>query len=162
MSKKEMEEQELFHSKASPTKIEHPIHHKKEGDNAALNLQFNSLATRLKILEERYSTSRKKFEVTEQNIIESDRSHEEELRLLSDNILDVKRSMKDLVEKVSLLSDEIKGFVDKNEFTVLERYVEFWNPLDFVTRKEINDFLRKKFHPKKKTVQKEKIISDLQ
>ena len=56
--------------------------------------------------------------------------------------------MKDLADKVNLLTDEIQGFTNKNEFTVLKRYVEFWQPLDFVTRKEVNDFLRKKFHKK--------------
>ncbi len=127
------------------------LHQDKEAALKEVNVQLNDVSTRLKILEERYGTLRKKFEVTEQNIIESDKGHYEEITLLGDGVLDIKRSMKDLVEKVSLLGDEIQGFVSKNEFTVLRRYVDFWQPLDFVTRKEVNNFLREKFHPKKTT-----------
>ena len=142
-----MTEPQLFPNQPNPK--EHIArNNKNDNSTRAMNIQLNDATTRLKILEERYGTLRKKFEVTEQNIVESDKSHYEEIRLLNENVLEVKRAMKDLADKVNLLTDEIQGFTNKNEFTVLKRYVEFWQPLDFVTRKEVNDFLRKKFHKK--------------
>jgi len=111
--------------------------------------KLNDISTRLKILEERYVTLRKKSQMTEQNIIESDKDSFDELRLLNDNLLEVKHSLKNLVEKLSLLSDEISSFASHDEFKILERYVNFWNPVDFITRKEVNDFLRRKFSGKK-------------
>jgi len=67
------------------------------------------------------------------------------MHLLNDSLLDVKRTLKDVLEKISLLSDEITNFVHRSDFITLQRYVEFWEPIDFVTRKEVNEFLRRKF-----------------
>lgn len=139
-----MAEPQLFPNQPDPE--QHVAQHKgKETAMQPVATRVNDIATRLKILEERYSTLRKKSQLTEQNIIESDKSNFNEIRLIQENLLDVKRSVKNLTEKLSLLTDEITTFASQNDFTVLRRYVDFWQPLDFVTRKEVNDFLRKKF-----------------
>jgi len=117
-------------------------------ENSENSPKLNEIATRIKILEERYVTLRKKSQLTEQNIIESDKTNFDEIRLLEDNILEVKHSIKEMVEKLSLLNDEISSFASKTEFKILERYVGFWQPMDFVTRKEVNNFLRKKIDNK--------------
>ena len=64
----------------------------------------------------------------------------------------MKKTLRDLTEKVSLLSDEVLNFAKKNDLQVLERYISYWNPMDFVTRKEVNDFLRKRFGEEKHPV----------
>ena len=108
-------------------------------------LQLNDVATRLKVLEERYSMIRKKTQFAEHNIINLEKETSQELRLINDDILDVKKDLKEVREKLSLLVDEIEHFTPLNDFRPIAKYVEFWNPMDFVTRKEVNDFLRKKF-----------------
>lgn len=139
-----MSDPQLFPNQPKPE--EHVARHSgKEAATIPIASTLNDVATRLKILEERYGTLRKKSQLTEQNIIESDKNNFNEIRLLQDNLLDVKKSVKDLAEKVSLLADEVSSFASKNEFKVLERYISFWEPMDFVTRKEVNDFLRKRF-----------------
>lgn len=139
-----MVEPQLFPDQPDPE--QHVAQHKgKETPLQPVATRVNDIATRLKIIEERYSTLRKKSQLTEQNIIESDKNNFNEIRLIQENLLDVKRSVKNLTEKLSLLTDEISTFASKNEFTVLQRYVDFWQALDFVTRKEVNNFLRKKF-----------------
>lgn len=142
-----MAEPELFPNQPDP-EMHVQEHKNKETTLQPVATKLNDVATRLKILEERYNTLRKKSQLTEQNIIESDKSNFNEIRLLQDNLLDVKHAVKELTEKVGLLTDEITSFASKNDLKVLERYVGFWEPMDFVTRKEVNDFLRRKFHEK--------------
>ncbi|MCF7798932.1 hypothetical protein K9M74_03440 [Candidatus Woesearchaeota archaeon] len=143
-----MAEPKLFPD--SPTPEEHVTKHQnKEESLQPINTKVNDIATRLKILEERYITLRRKSQLGEQNLIDTQKDHFEELQLLNESLLDVKHTIRDVTEKVSLLSDEISRFATKNEVTILQRYVEFWEPMDFVTRKEINDFLRKKLGAKK-------------
>ena len=105
-----------------------------------------TLSTRLKILEERYTILRKKIQVTDQNIIELEKNQYAETQLIDEDVLEIKSKLKELVEKLELLNDEMKHFADRREFTVLKKYIEFWQPMDFVTRKEVNDFLRKKLN----------------
>lgn len=103
------------------------------------------MATRLKILEERYVTLRKKSQLSEQNIIEAEKEHFSEMQLLNENLLELKKTLKDVLEKISMLGDEVNNFAKKTDMITLQRYVEFWEPIDFVTRKEVNNFLRRKF-----------------
>ena len=138
------EEPELFPNQ--PNLDEHVDKHQKEDSPFAPKIvKVTDVATRLKILEERYITLRKKAQLSEQNIIEADKEHFEEMRLLNDSLLDLKRSLKGVLEKISMLSDEVGNFAYRTDMITLQRYIEFWEPIDFVTRKEVNDFLRRKF-----------------
>ena len=107
--------------------------------------QLNEIATKLKLLEERYGVLRKKSQLSEQNLVELDKEQFSELRIVQERVTDLKRQVKTVLEQVSALSDEMQGFVKKEEFVPLQRYVELWQPIDFVTRKEVNSFLRKRF-----------------
>ena len=139
-----MAEPQLFPNE--PNIQEHlNAHQTKESGMQPIALKLTDIATRLKLLEERYGTLRKKSQLAEQNIIEADKNNFQEIHLLNESLIEVKRGVKELSEKMSLLSNEVEHFADKNDLKVLERYVEFWEPSDFVTRKEVNDFLRKKF-----------------
>ncbi|MCA9477604.1 MAG: hypothetical protein KC535_00470 [Nanoarchaeota archaeon] len=147
-----MVEPELFPNQPDPK--EHVARHKNEGtkedakEMALAGSQLNNVATRLKILEERYGTLRKKSQTTEHNIVEVEKNHYDDLRIINDDIAEIKLKMRDIFEKVSMLSDEIENFASRNELKVIQKYVEYWQPVDFVTRKEVNDFLRKRFHQK--------------
>lgn len=146
------DEPQLFPNQPSPE--EHVQAHKGDAPSPfePQAVGLNEIATRLKILEERYSTIRKKSLVAEQNIIESDKEFYEDIRLINDSIMELKHSLRDLAEKVGLLSEEVNNFATRNEFNVLDRYVSFWEPMDFVTRKEVNDFLRRRFRQEPKAV----------
>lgn len=121
-------------------------HSKKDSKEMELaGSQLNNVATRLKILEERYSTLRKKSQTTEHSIIEVEKNHYDDLRIINDDITEIKHRMREIVEKVSLLTDEVQNFAPRNELDVMRKYVEYWQPMDFVTRKEVNDFLRRRF-----------------
>lgn len=67
------------------------------------------------------------------------------MQLLNDSLLDLKKSLKQVLEKISMLSDEVDNFAKRTDMITLQRYIEFWQPIDFVTRKEVNNFLRRKF-----------------
>lgn len=116
----------------------------KEAKENIVNI--STISTRLKILEERYTILRKKSSVTDQNLIHVEKNQYDELRLLNDDILKLKTKLKDAMEKLELLTEEVGNFADRRELQVLKKYVEYWEPMDFVTRKEVNDFLRKKFN----------------
>lgn len=148
-----MAEPELFPNQ--PNIQEHVQRHKNDKsskdakEEAFVGSQLNNVATRLKILEERYGTLRKKTQTAEHNIVEVEKNHYDDLRIINDDITEIKHKMRDILEKVSLLNDEIQNFASRNELQVMQKYVEYWEPVDFVTRKEVNDFLRKRFHEKK-------------
>lgn len=120
---------------------------KPKVEDTGINISnISVLSTKLKILEERYATLRKKIQNTDQNLIQSQKDEFHEFKLLNDDLVNLKMNLKNLNEKISLLDEEVNNFADKRDFMILEKYVNYWQPMDFVTRKEVNNFLRKKFN----------------
>ncbi len=107
--------------------------------------EIQEVAGKLKLLEERYNILRKKSQLDEQNLIELDRNQFKEIRLLQEKMLNIKRSIKEINEQVAILNQEFQEVVKQRDFVPLKKYVDLWQPMDFVTRKEVNAFLRKKF-----------------
>ncbi|MBU1198204.1 MAG: hypothetical protein KKF46_07450 [Nanoarchaeota archaeon] len=138
-----MVEPTLFPREVSPEK-----HIKKQSADADLfgriSKTVNSVAANLRILEERYSTLRSKSQVSEQNIIELEKELSTDIKSISEDVVDLKREVNDVKDKIRLISNEIKNLANKNDFKVIERYLDMWQPMNFVTRAEINKLLAEK------------------
>jgi hypothetical protein len=109
-----------------------------------ISKNVNNVAANLRILEERYSTLRNKSQVSEQSMISMEKEIRGDIRLLSDDLLDLKRSLNDIKDKLRLISGEISNLVKKEDFKVVERYVDMWQPMNFITRNELNKLIEEK------------------
>ena len=120
---------------------------KQSADMEMLNKiskNVNNLAASLRIIEERFSTLRNKSQVSEQNIIEIEKSVTTDIKMLSDDIVDLKHNIKDIKDKLTLMKAEMGNLVNKNDFKIMERYLDMWQPMNFVTRNELNNLLKDK------------------
>jgi predicted nucleic acid-binding Zn-ribbon protein len=105
---------------------------------------ISDLDRRLRVLEERYGNLRKKIQLTDQNIIDSERSINKEIRNFSADVLDIKRSVADFDEKIVLFGNEMQNVAQKSDLKVMEKYLVMWSPNMFVTRKELREYLKNK------------------
>jgi hypothetical protein len=101
----------------------------------------NGVAANLRIIEERYSTLRNKSQSSEQSIISLEKDVRNDIKALSSDLVELKREMNDIKDKLRLISNELKNLVNKDEFKVMERYVDMWQPMNFVTRNELNKII---------------------
>jgi hypothetical protein len=122
----------------------------EQGKDPAVN-DYNQVAgmisdldRRLRVLEERYGNMRKKIQLTDQNIIESERSFGKELRGFGDELLELKRNTNDFSDKILAFDSEMDNVAKKSDTKVIEKYLEMWNPKSFVTRKELREYLKSK------------------
>ncbi len=109
-----------------------------------LSKEIDEIMRRLRLLEERYSGLRKKTQVTEQNMIKDAREIFKELKVLNDTITEVKGEFSEMNDKLLKLNDEIQNAVKKTEFNVLSKYIDFWQPLNYITRDEVEKLIREK------------------
>ena len=98
--------------------------------------ELDEVLRQLKLLEERYSGVRKKTQFTEQNMLKETKDVFEEINSLRSIITEVKSDISEIKEKLEKLTEEINAAVNKADFNVLVKYLDFWQPLEFITKDE--------------------------
>lgn len=103
--------------------------------------EVNNANRRLRVLEDRYANIRDKMQFLEQNQIGGQKNLMTELRATQHDLLEAKRLFKELNERVMLLGQELANNAKKEDVLVLKRYIELWQPLNFVTRNQVEKMI---------------------
>ena len=106
--------------------------------------QMDELMRRLRLLEERYSGLRKKTQFTEQNMLKDAKELFAEIKVLHETLSELKSDLLELNEKIIKLRQEVKSSVKKTDFNVLAKYIDYWQPLNYVTKEEVEKLLNEK------------------
>ncbi|HLD00788.1 MAG TPA: hypothetical protein VJC39_03525 [Candidatus Nanoarchaeia archaeon] len=61
----------------------------------------------------------------------------EEVKLLNEELLEVKRQQEKTIQKMDLIIKELKQTAGIEEVETLKKYIGFWNPLNFVTQRDL-------------------------
>ena len=104
--------------------------------------QVTGLATRLKLAEERYTNLSKRNQLTESSLLGFERDIRAELKALSKQLSDLRKKIGEINTKLDAVNGELGVVVRKHEFLVLEKYLDMWQPLQFVTREEAARLIR--------------------
>lgn len=107
----------------------------------ALNKTLSEISSGLRILEDRYYNLRKKVQITDQSLLETQRSFFKEKRLMNDELMELKTRVQELSEQLEVMHLDIGDAVKQKDFRVLEKYLDFWDPMLFVTRREAEELI---------------------
>jgi len=103
--------------------------------------QVNSVSRRLRMLESRYTDLNRKFEVLESNFLNERKRFVNETNTINSDIVELKRSIEGLTNKLTMIIGELKVLATKEEFEALRRYVDLWEPVNFVTRNQVEKMI---------------------
>lgn len=98
--------------------------------------QVTELSSRLKVIEDRQLNLRRKSQLTEQNMLNMNKKLAGDLKALSQELHDAKSQLDEISDKLLQLMNELKRTAKKEDVKLLEKYLEFWNPMRFLTREE--------------------------
>jgi histidyl-tRNA synthetase len=79
-----------------------------------------------------------------------------EFKTLSSDLLEFKQDHEKTVEKADLIVKELKQTAGQEEVQTLKKYLELWNPMNFVTQRDLERTLNTKLEIKQKQVKEEK------
>ena len=117
-------------------------------DFNGITSDVKTLSRRLRLMEQGVTNLRRFFQVTEENIIAKNKHFSAEIKTLSSDIIEIRKEMQDLKDKLIMVIRELQTFSRKEEVKVLEKYINLWNPIRFVSQNEveqiINEILEKK------------------
>lgn len=113
---------------------------KKKGDGvniAEFVGELNNISRRLRVIEERYVGVRKKTQVTDQNMLENNKKMMTEMKASQQELDEFRKELDDMKEKFKIMISEIKECAKREDVQVLNKYINMWEPINFVTRNEM-------------------------
>ena len=112
---------------------------KPSGDLAE---QMMSSIRRLRILEERFSLLHRKTQVLEQNMLSNTHRLEDDVKKLQIQIGDLKADISDIKSTVKMVATEMQTAAKRQDVETLKKYISIWEPLNFVTRNEVQRLIQ--------------------
>lgn len=95
------------------------------------------LTNRIRDLEGRYNLLRDRVLVVNNNMIEEYKRLMSELKIINNEIRDLKGDMFNIKEGIKHVIKEFDLFARKEDVAFLEKYINLWNPLKFVTEEDV-------------------------
>jgi hypothetical protein len=114
---------------------------KKTPEMEAIIGTMSEVASNLRVLEDKYTGLRKKLQLTDQTLLEMQKNLFKEKKLLTEEITESKLKIQELIDDLLNMKNELKDTVKQNDIKVLDRYLDFWEPLQYATRKEVEMLL---------------------
>lgn len=96
---------------------------------------INDLGSTVKVLDDRYRILRKKIKVTDNNLLDTERNLNKEIQIINDDLLELKNKISTLTEQLGQAFQDSQNLVKRHEFLQLKKYVELWEPLNFMKLK---------------------------
>jgi len=117
--------------------------HKPEGPSLTyLSQEITSMGTRLRVLEERSTNVKKKQGLLEQNVLSHRKKNLDEVELLKDEIDEMKKVLKEVENRIMMIIKEIQLGAKKEDVDSLKKYVELWEPVNFVTQNQVEGIIQ--------------------
>ncbi|MFH1972831.1 MAG: hypothetical protein ABIJ18_05120 [archaeon] len=101
------------------------------------------LVNRIRVLESKQNLFSEKLLVMNQNMIEEYKKVMIEMKRVNDGIKQTEEDMENIKNILRHLSEEAGKFAMKEDVKVLEKYINLWNPLKFVTEKDVMELIKK-------------------
>jgi len=106
--------------------------------------QINDISRRLRVAEENYSGLRRKTQLSDQNILKTNKNTKTEIIAINSDIRDIRRDIKDIKDNINQMAKEMKLFAKKSDVLVIQRYVKLFDPMRFVTPNQVEQIIKEK------------------
>jgi hypothetical protein len=108
----------------------------------------NSMNRRLRVLEERHSNFRKRMQIIEQNMILSNKKILKEVKMQTSEMSDIRHTMVEIENRLIMVIKELRLTAKKEELEVIDKYLEYWEPVKFVTAEQVEQIIDEKLAEK--------------
>ncbi len=99
------------------------------------------LASRVRSIEGQYNMLRDRTLLVNQNLVTSHKKVRGELQSLSEDISQLKHDIFAIKETMRHLVGELQQFARTEDVKVLEKYINLWNPMRFVTEDDVKKMM---------------------
>lgn len=98
----------------------------------------------VKGLESKVNNLLREVDVLKNDFIKRANQLNKDFKTLSDDQLEVRHEQEKMNQKMTLIINELKQTAGAEEVVTLKKYLEFWNPLNFVTQRDLDKAIENK------------------
>ncbi len=102
------------------------------------------IGARLRVLENKYNTVNEHLLIINQNMIEEYKKLIAELKANNLEMKEIKQDILNTKETIRKMFKEMEIFARKDELKVLEKYINLWNPIEFITQEDLDKQIEEK------------------
>ena len=121
---------------------------------------LSDLGTRMRELEERTSSLKEKVQLINGNMIDSREDLEQRVLVIEKQNTLLASDIKKINNSIKNLLAETNNFVRKDEIILVERMLKDFQPLEFVRRKDLEEFQETRKNTQQKIEKIEEIIKE--
>ena len=103
---------------------------------------LSNIARRLRMLEERYTKLQNRIQIDEHDNLEFRKKTNINIKTINSELDEIKREIAEVKDRILLIVKELKVAAKREDVKVLERYIQMWEPLNFITREELEERLK--------------------
>lgn len=118
--------------------------------------QLTEVIRILRTLEDRYNNLIKKVQLTDQNMLQEHKRLNKELKIVDSDLIDAKKELNELDYKFGLIVKELEVCAKKQDVNLIKKYIELWQPMDFIRKKDADKLVDRML--KDKIKKKEKVL----
>lgn len=108
-----------------------------------ISSEVKTLTNRIRSLEEKSKNLRTAIQMNEKNLLEDSKKKNTEMADVNQQIFELKKNSKEIKDKMDIIIKELALSAKKEDVTSIEKYLNLWNPVSFVSQKEILPVVRR-------------------
>ena len=99
---------------------------------------------RIRSLESKYDSLRARMIIVNENLVDEYKKLSDDIKVLDSELKDLKKDIFEMKDALRHVLTELQHFARKEHFQVLEKYINMWNPFNFVTEGEVLKIINEK------------------
>ena len=103
----------------------------------------------VKGLESKINNLLREVDVLKNDFIKRANQLNKDFKTISDDVVELRHQQQKMDQKMVLIIKELKQTAGTEEVMTLKKYVEFWNPLNFVTQKDLEKAVERRLETQK-------------
>lgn len=104
----------------------------------------------IKALESKVNNLTREVDVLKNDFIGRSQKLKKEMKALGEDLVEVRHAQEKSSQKMDLIVKELKRTAGMEEVMTLRKYVDLWNPLNFVTQRDVERVVEAKLGEKKR------------
>lgn len=99
----------------------------------------------IKSLESKVNNLTREMDLLKNNAIKKTEDMRKDLKLMNNELMELRGEQQKSIEKMDLIIKELKQTAGIEEVMVLKKYIDLWNPMNFVTQRDLDRTINAKF-----------------